>query len=142
MNQRLVKEERAALQVFGGASSGMGPGGLSVYALPNQGVDVDRIEALIWEELEKVVEGGVTERELQKAKNQTRAGMIMGRQRVRSKAGELHHYRNAHGDIAEINRDLDKFMEVTIEDIRRVARTYIRPENRTVVITVPQTPST
>ncbi len=137
LHQRLVKEERAALQAFGGASAGLGPGSFTAAALANQGVEPERLEALIWEELERLVAEGVSGRELQKAKNQTRASMIMGRQRVASKAGELHHYRYGHGDIAEINRDLDRFMDVTIEDIMRVARTYLDPANRTVVVAVP-----
>jgi predicted Zn-dependent peptidase len=137
LNQRLVKQERAALQAFGGASSGIGPGTLVAAALANQGVEPDRIESLIWEELQKIVEEGVTERELQKAKNQTRASTIMGRQRVAAKAGDLQHYRYFHGDIAEINRDLDKTMAVTTADIMRVARKYIDPANRTIVVAVP-----
>ena len=142
MNQRLVREERAALQVFGGASAGLGPGSFSVYALPNQGVDVDRIESLVWEELERVREEGVTERELQKAKNQMRANTIMGRQRVASKANSLHHFRYFHGDLSEMATDLDAYLDVTVEDIARVARKYLTPENRTVVIAVPAESST
>ncbi len=136
MNQRLVKEERAALQVFGGASSGLGPGSLSVYALPNQGVQVDALESLVWEELERIREEGVSERELEKARNQTRSGIIRSRLQVRSKASMLQRYR-ASGDVSEINRALDEYMTVTVDDIIRVARTYITPDNRTVVITVP-----
>ncbi len=136
MNQRLVKEERAALQVFGGASSGLGPGTLSVYALPNQGVEVDALESLVWEELERIREEGVSERELEKARNQTRSGIIRRRLQVSSKASMLQQYR-ASGDLSEINRALDEYTAVTVDDIIRVARTYITPDNRTVVITVP-----
>ena len=141
INQRLVKEERAALQVFGGASAGMGPGSVSVLAVPNQGVDVSRVEALVWEELDRIRVEGVTQRELEKAQNQTRAGMILSRQRVSSKARMLHSYRR-QGDISEVNRAVDKYMAVTVEDIQRVAETYLTPENRTVVIAVPAGPST
>ena len=137
MNQRLVKEERAALQVGGGAGAGLGPGVFQVFTLPNQGVDVSRLRELVREELQKVIDEGVTERELQKAKNQTRSGMIMGRQTVSAKASELHHYRAQHGDIAEINNDLDMFMAVTTADIQRVARKYLTPGNRTTMVVKP-----
>jgi predicted Zn-dependent peptidase len=136
LNQRLVKQERAALQIFGGAAAGMGPGAVNVYAVPNQGVDVSRVEALIWEELERIRAEGVTARELRKAQNQTRAGMIYSRQRVTSKASMLQSFRR-QGDISEINRAIEDYMAVTVEDIRRVAETYLTPENRTVVIAVP-----
>ncbi|MDX1675461.1 MAG: pitrilysin family protein [Longimicrobiales bacterium] len=141
LNQRLVQEERAALQIFGGASAGMGPGTVTVYAVPNQGVDVSRVEALIWEELERIRAEGVTARELEKAQNQTRASMIMSRQRVSSKASMLQSYRR-QGDISKINTAIDGYMAVTVEDIQRVAETYLNPANRTVVIAVPAGPST
>ena len=134
--QRMVKEEQAAFQVFAGAGSGLGPGTFSVGALPNQGVEVSQLESLIQEELDRVMSEGVTARELQKVKNQRRARAIMSRQSVSSKAGALQRYRY-QGDISKINTELDEYMAITAEDILRVARKYLVPENRTVVIAQP-----
>jgi zinc protease len=142
LHQRLVKEEKVALQVGGGANSGLGPGTLQVFALPNQGVDVARLESLIREELDRVLREGVTQRELEKVKNQQRAGMIMGRQTVSAKASQLHHYRVMHGDLDAINEDLDAYMDVTADDILRVARKYITPGNRTSMVVKPAESST
>ena len=139
--QRLVKEEQAAFQVFAGAGSGMGPGTFTAGALPNQGVSVEELESLIQEEIDRVKADGVTARELQKVKNQRRAGTIMSRQTVMSKAIALQQYRY-QGDISKINTELDEYMAITAEDILRVARTYLRPANRTVVIAQPPQPST
>ena len=131
--QRLVKDERAALNVFVYLDSRVGPGLLVVQAIPNQGVELARIEALVWEELEKVKTGGVTARELEKAKNQILAGQIFARQTVFQKSDALHHYRLYHGDPAAIDTDLDRYAAVTADEIRRVARTYLVPANRTVL---------
>jgi predicted Zn-dependent peptidase len=135
--QRLVKEEQAALVVFSQLQSRLGPGMFFFAALPNQGVDIERIEALIDEEVEKLRNEGVGERELQKAKNQLRSNQIMSRQTVFSKANELQQYRYYYGDVSKINSNLDRYMDVSVEDIRRVARKYLAPANRTVVIVVP-----
>lgn len=137
LHQRLVKEETAALAVISQLDSRVGPGVFFFAALPNQGVEIERIEALVTEEMEKLKSEGVSERELQKAKNQFRAGQIMGRQTVFSKTMELQHYRLYHGEAAEINTDLERYMAVTTDDIRRVAQRYLVPANRTVVIAVP-----
>jgi len=137
LHRRLVKEERAALQVISGLNSRLGPGSFVFYALPNQGVGTDRLEALIAEEIQKLKDQGVTERELQKAKNQLHANQIMGRQTVFAKTQSLHHFRRYHGDPAEINRDLDRYMAVTVDDIRAVARKYLTEANRTVLTVVP-----
>jgi len=112
-----------------------------VGALPNQGVGVSRLEALIEEELERVKAEGVTERELQKVKNQRRARTIMSRQTVSSKASALHRYRY-EGDLSKINTELDEYMAIEAEDLLRVARKYLVPENRTVVIARPPQPTT
>jgi predicted Zn-dependent peptidase len=137
MYRRIVDQEEAALAVQAGLNSRLGPGTMLVFGLPNQGVEPERIEALILEEIEKVRTGGVSAEELEKAKNQAVSGQILGRQTVMNKAEMLQHYRYLHGDVAEINRDVQKMLAVTAEDIRRVANTYRTEANRTVVTVVP-----
>ncbi|MGH7483664.1 MAG: M16 family metallopeptidase [Longimicrobiales bacterium] len=135
--RRLVDEEEAALQVFSFLNSRYGPGTMIFGALPNQGVSVDVLEQLIQEEIDELRAEGVTERELQKAKNQLRAGQIQSRLTVMSKSVALQHARFMHGDVANVNQDIDRYMAVTAQDILDVARRYLAPENRTVVVTVP-----
>jgi predicted Zn-dependent peptidase len=137
LHQRLVKEEQAALVVFSNLDGRVGPGYLFFGALPNQEVDIERIEALVNEEVERLRTEGVTERELQKAKNQRRANTIRSRQTAFAKSQQLQHYRLYHGDVSEINTDLERYMAVTRDDIRRVASRYLRPGNRAVVIVRP-----
>lgn len=96
------------------------------------------MEALAYEEIEKLQREGVSERELLKAKNQIRSAQIMGRQRVYSKSEMLQHFRRFHGDPSEVNRDLDRYMAVTVDEIREMARKYLTPQNRTVVTVVPR----
>src|SRR5690606_1070332 len=52
LNQRLVKDEQAALMVQSWLNSRFGPGSLLFFALPNQGVEPGRLEALIDEEID------------------------------------------------------------------------------------------
>ncbi|MBI4539467.1 MAG: insulinase family protein [Gemmatimonadetes bacterium] len=135
--QRLVKDEKAALTVFAGMDTRVGPSSFYFAALPNQGVGIERIEALVNDEVEKLQKEGVSERELQKSKNQLRAGQIMGRQTVFAKAESLHHYRLYHAAIGEINTDLANYMAVTPDDIRRAAGVYLVPANRTAILVMP-----
>lgn len=137
LHRRMVKEEKAALQVGSFLYSREGPGAFMFFMFPNQGVSTERLEALAAEEIEKLQREGVSERELQKAKNQIRASQIMGRQRVYSKSEALQHFRRYHGDPAEINRDLERYEAVTVDDIREAARKYLTVANRTVVTAVP-----
>jgi predicted Zn-dependent peptidase len=137
LNQRLVKDEKAALMVQSMLNSRLGPGAFFFYALPNQGVEVGRLEALIDEEIEKLQADGVTERELQKAKNQFRMTQIRQRQTAYGKSEALQHNRRFHGDPGAINTDLKHYLAVSVADIRDVARKYLVPANRTVIRVLP-----
>lgn len=137
LHQRLVKQERVALQVQAGTNIRRGPGLFTTFALPNQGVPVDRVEALINEEMEKVRRNGVTADELEKAKNRYRARTIFGRQTALGRAEALQYFAHFHGDPAAYQAVFDRYMAVTRDDVRRVANQYLTQQNRAVVITQP-----
>jgi predicted Zn-dependent peptidase len=137
LNQRLVQTERAAVATQAFLDIRRGPGVFVVFAIPNQGVGVDRIEALIKEELDKIHTHGITADEMQKAKNRYRASTIRSYQTVLGKADRLQYFAHFYDDPAMINSIMDRYMAVTPQDIQRVARQYLVPTNRAVIITQP-----
>jgi len=137
MNQRLVKQERAASFAILFPDLRRGPGLMFFYLRANQGVDAGRLESLLDEEIQKVVTEGVTEAELERAKNQQRAGFVRGLQTAMGRAESLQGYTLYHGNPAAIRTDLQRYQAVTRDDVLRVARQYLRPENRGVVVTIP-----
>ncbi|MBA2243954.1 MAG: insulinase family protein [Gemmatimonadetes bacterium] len=137
LNQRLVKEEQAALQAQASANVRRGPGVFLALGISNQGVEVDRLERLIGEEIEKIRRSGVTQPELDKAKNQYRARTIRGRQTALGRAEALQYFAHFHDDPAAIRTDLERYQAVTQADIQRVANQYLTPQNRAVVIAQP-----
>lgn len=137
LHRRLVKEEKAAVSVGAGLNSRLGPGTFMFFALPNLGVSPERLEELILDEIDKLLRDGVTERELQKAKNQFRANHVLQNQTVFARTDALQHYRRFHGDPSEINRDLDRYMAVTTADVLAVAKKYLTEANRTVMTVLP-----
>jgi predicted Zn-dependent peptidase len=135
--QRLVKDEQAAVAVFGFIDGRIGAGEFKLIAAANAGVDIKTCEKLIDEEIDKIVAKGVTKEELDRAKMKVRSTFISQRETDMAKAEEIHHYIRFHKDLSEINTDLDSFMSVTPEDIQRVAKTYLGTANRTVVVAQP-----
>jgi zinc protease len=137
LNQRLVKQERAATFALAGLQARRGPGVFIVYSIANQGVDAGRLEALVDEEVAKVRDQGVSAAELERAKNQFRSQAIRALQTAMGRAEALQRYALYHGDPGAIRDDLAKYTAVTRADVQRVARQYLVNDNRAVVITVP-----
>jgi len=137
MHKRLVKDEEAAFGVFGFYDSRQGPSLFRLIAASNAGVDIEVCDELMLEEIFKVQTEGITEEELEKVKIQWRKSHITSRQTCMQKAEALQHYAYFHDDVSDINTDVDKYMAVTTDDIKRVANEYLKIENRTMVIAAP-----
>jgi predicted Zn-dependent peptidase len=136
----VVRRDKAALGTQVAVNpfdSRRGPGVLLVLAIANQGVDPLKLDTLVTAQLDSLRASGVTSDELTKAKNTFRAGFIHERETTLGKAEELHHYDMFHPSLAEINGDLDRFLAVGAEDIRRVAAKYLDPANAVVIIVKP-----
>jgi len=138
LNVAIVRREKAALasvsQITG---SRRGPGTTFVGAIANQGVAIAHLDSLLAAQVDTIRMNGVTADELTKAKNTFQARFIEERETVLSKAEELQHYAMFHPNLAEINTDLDHFVAVTNDDIRRVAAKYLDPANAVVLIVKP-----
>jgi zinc protease len=135
--ERLVKRERAAVQIFPFLAERQGPS-LAVYgAIANQGVDPARIQALLEEEIARVRDQGVTPAELEKAKNQLRASVAQERQTAWGVAEALQTAIFNHGDPGWVNRTLAAALAATPADLQRVARQYLVPTNRASAVIQP-----
>jgi len=137
LHKRLVKDEEAAFGVFGFYDSRLGPSLFRLIGASNAGVDIGVVEELIQEEVVKVQAEGITEEELEKVKIQWKKSFITSRQTCMQKAEAIQHYAFYHDDLAEINTDIDRYMAVTTDDVKRVANEYLKVANRSVVIAAP-----
>jgi zinc protease len=138
LNERLVRQEQAALQAQAMSSLRRdGPGLMVVLAIANQGVEADRLGELIGEEIARIRDEGITAEELEKAKNRYRASTIRGRQTVMGRAEALQWSNHFLGDPGAIRTQMERAMAVTADDIRRVAARYLTDQNRAVIITQP-----
>jgi zinc protease len=138
LHQRLVRTEQAALQVVGFTWERLGPGLVWLFAVANQGTELGELERLIDEELERVRRDGVTPEELEKARNNYRASAIRERQTVMGRAEALQWANHYLGDPGAIETRMARLMRITPDDLRRVANTYLTPDNRAVAVTLPQ----
>jgi predicted Zn-dependent peptidase len=134
----LVYEKQVATAVSSGNDSRLQPGLFTFYGQARPGRTAEEVEKGIYEVLERVKAEGVTERELQKAKNMVRAGFVGQFTTNVGRAGLIAGYQGNWGDWRKVYEHLPKHDKVTVADIQRVAKRYFDERKRTVVTLVPE----
>jgi len=104
---------------------------LSGVAKP--GKTPEEVEQALYKEIERLQKELVDDKELQKVKNQYAANNFRG---LQSNFGLMVQLllRDANRGWDTINTDPARHQAVTTEDIRRIANTYFKPENRTIAV--------
>jgi predicted Zn-dependent peptidase len=141
LHRRLVRDERIAQDValfalgfIGGASVAAG------WATVRPGISVDRVEAALHEEIERLAIEPVTEDELVRAKALIEADELGALQRVEERADRLSMYATLFDRPTLINEMLGRYLAVTPDAIRDAAAATFRPDNRLVLTYLPDTP--
>ena len=139
LHRRLVRDERIAQDValvplgfVGGASVCVG------WATARPGVPVERVEAALHEELERLGREPISEDELARARALIETEELGGLSRVEERADRLSMYATLFDDPDLINRMLPRYLAVTADQIRDVAADVFRPDNRVVVTYLPE----
>lgn len=136
--KRLVDEEEKALQVFAFPYTLEDEGIFIVLGLPQIGKSLDTLAMGLDEEMEKVKNELISEREFEKVRNQVRSQFIQSNSSMSGIAESLANYHVYYGDANLINTEIDKYMDVTREDIMRVAKKYLNDDNRVKLIYLPK----
>lgn len=139
LNKELVREQRVASSA--GASydsTARGPGMFYLDGTPSEGKTAADVEAALRAEVEKLVRDGVTEEELARVKAQVVAGHVFQLDSMFFQAmqiGQLESIGLSHRDIDTI---LKKLQAVTTEQVRDVAKKYLKDDALTVAVLDPQ----
>jgi zinc protease len=135
--QELVYNRQLAVTAFGGANLIEDPNLFYAVAIVQPGQSpADAIDALIGE-LDKLKAEPISDRELQRAKNQFARDYILGRESDQQKALQLAHAVVIHHDITTADGEFDIFQRITAADVQRVAREYFTEHNRLVLTIMP-----
>jgi zinc protease len=97
---------------------------------------VEQLEKALEVEIKKLQTDLVAETELAKAKNQLQAGFYMSLDSLFYR-GMLLGRLETVASWSLIKEFVPKMLQVTREDVRRVAKQYLTPENRTVGVLSP-----
>ena len=110
---------------------------LSADLLP--GKEVAEVEKALDQEVERLQRERVGEQELEKAKNQLEAAFVYGQDSLFNQAMLLAQHEITFNWSA-IDDYIPSIRKVSAEDIQRVAKRYLIPDNRTVGILIPLPP--
>lgn len=136
--KQLVDEEEKALQISSSLIDLEDPGLFFVFAIANQGVEADDLENSINKEVKKVRNGSIGDKEFEKLRNQIQNDFYSGKSEMQEIAITLAEYHLFYDDPNLINTEIEKYMNVTKEDLKRVANEYLVPQNRSVLYYLPK----
>ncbi len=138
MTKSIVDEQQKA--VFAGAFpfASEDPGLYLTMGIANMGVSADDLETSMNAEIEKVKQELVSEKEFEKVQNQIENNFISGNATMAGIAESLANYHVYYGDANLINTEINRFQKVTREDLMRVAKKYLKAENRVVLHYLPK----
>ena len=128
----LVDENQYATSVFSYMPESFDPNLLYIYGIAGQDVDAVKLENEILNVIDGVIENGVTEKELQKVKNQKLMEFYQTLETIDGKSNTLGTYELYFGDYAKMYSAPEAYEKVTVDDIKRVAKKYFTKNNRTV----------
>ncbi len=137
-NRSLVDQQQLALVAQALPFPTEDPGLSAAVGIANVGVDVMDLEEAMNEEIAEVRENLISEEEFQKLRNQVESNFISSNSTMAGIAESLANYEMYYGDANLINTELERFMNVTREDIRRVAQEYFVKDNRVVLHYLPK----
>ena len=125
---RLVKEECLFSDLSCFVMGDMDKGLFVVTGKVSPGVSIEKAEAAIFLELEKVHATELPERELQKVKNKTEASLFFAEMSILDKSLNLAYF-ELLGDIELINKEISNYLKVTTATIQQLSKEVLRKTN-------------
>lgn len=131
--RRLVDQEQAAAEAAAFPFLQEKLGMTGVFAVGNPDVTLEKLDALIAEELAAVKRDGVSEAEFQKARNAKESELAASYGTMAARARALASFHVFYGDTDLVNTELANYLKVTREDIKQVANRYLTAEGENVL---------
>jgi zinc protease len=123
----VVVAEKLAANIAGYYSwTGLDSGRISIYAVAQTGVDVDKLEAAIDAEVDAIAKGGVTELELERARRSYLADYVYEADSLGGLARRYGWGLVIGQSIADIEDWPARLRTVTVEDVQAAAARYLQ----------------
>ncbi|HMR88751.1 MAG TPA: pitrilysin family protein [Saprospiraceae bacterium] len=138
LQKALVDEQQKAVAVGNFPLDLEDPGVSIAYGICSMGTDVLDAEKSITAEIDRIKTETISDDEFQKLRNQVENDFVSSNSRVAGIAESLANYKMYFGDANLINTELQRYLAVTKEDIKKVANKYYGKDNRVVLHYLPK----
>ncbi|MCX8104387.1 MAG: insulinase family protein [Ignavibacterium album] len=132
--QSIVEQQQLAVEVGTYYPNAFDPTLFYFYGICNEDVTASKLENAILYELDRIINEGVSEAELQKVKNQKLMEFYRTTETINGMSNTIGTYELFFGDYRKLFSAPDDYKKVTTDDIKRVAAKYFTKQNRTVGI--------
>ncbi len=130
--QALVKEKQLFSNIDCSHMGSIEPGLLTIEGKLVKGVTMEAAEKAVDEEVEKIKHHLVGAAELQKVKNKTESMIAFEDMTIMNRANSLAYY-ELLGDAEMMNTELDRYQQVTTEDIMESAQEVFTDNNSNIM---------
>ena len=130
MYKRMVDKDKVALQVLAFNQASQDYGTYTMGALIKGDPDWEVLKSTMDDEIKTLQTELISDREFQKLQNSFETNYVQANSSVEGIAASLATYYMLQGDTNRINEQLDIYRTITKEDIMRVAKTYLNPNQR------------
>ena len=136
--KKMVDDQKQALQVGAFSIPQEDYGMYLVFALPVGETSLETLITEMEEEVAKVREELISERDYQKLQNKFENRYVNSNSSIQGIAGSLATYYMLYGDTELINKEIEIYRSVTREEIQSVAEKYLKPNQRVIIEYLPE----
>jgi zinc protease len=136
--KKLVDEQKQALAVQAVNISQREHGAYALFALPIGDVKLETLLAEMDEEIVKMQNELISERDYQKLLNNFENSFVASNSSTAGIASSLATYYMLHDDVNKINKQLDIYKSITRQDIQDVVKKYLNPNQRVEIEYLPK----
>ena len=135
--KKIVDDQKQALQVGAFNIPQQDYGMYLVFALPVGETSLETLQEEMEEEVAKVRENIISEKDYQKLQNKFENNFVNSNSSVEGIAGSLATYNLLYGDTSLINKEIDIYRSITREEIKEVANKYLKPNQGVIINYLP-----
>ncbi|MDO6425994.1 pitrilysin family protein [Thalassotalea sp. 1_MG-2023] len=132
LQKSLVNDKQIASSIFTYMPQSIDPNLFYIYAVAAKDINAQVLEKSVIAEINSIMREGITAQELQKVKNTKLVNFYREMSTINGKANTIGSFQMYFGDYKKLFSAPQDYEKVTVDDVQRVAKKYLRKANRTV----------